>query len=85
MFDFNGNGLCDPDEVFGCMYRLPRTTTLSDYGRRQLQFGGLCGGRRAVWFDGNNDGVVGSGDLLQLLTGLETCTSSLRRSHPYPL
>ena len=20
MFDFNGNGLCDPDEVFGCMY-----------------------------------------------------------------
>ena len=20
LFDFNGNGLCDPDEVFGCMY-----------------------------------------------------------------
>ena len=78
MFDFNGNGLCDPDEVFGCMYPFaqnynPEATT--DDGSCQFPEG--CAEETAcgLVYDGNNDGVVGSGDLLQLLTEFgQTCT-----------
>ena len=79
MFDFNGNGLCDPDEVFGYVpvaqnYN-PEATT--DDGSCQFPEGcaeeTVCG----LVYDGNNDGVVGSGDLLQLLTEFgQTCTPS---------
>jgi hypothetical protein len=78
MFDFNGNGLCDPDEVFGCMYPFaqnynPEATT--DDGSCVFPEG--CAEETAcgLVYDGNNDGVVGSGDLLQLLTEFgQTCT-----------
>ena len=78
MFDFNGNGLCDPEEVFGCLYPFaqnynPEATT--DDGSCVFPEGcaeeTVCG----LVYDGNNDGVVGSGDLLQLLTEFgQTCT-----------
>lgn len=78
MFDFNGNGLCDPDEVFGCLYPFaqnynPEATT--DNGSCVFPEG--CAEETAcgLVYDGNNDGVVGSGDLLQLLTEFgQTCT-----------
>ena len=78
MFDFNGNGLCDPDEVFGCLYPFaqnynPQATT--DDGSCVFPEG--CAEETAcgLVYDGNNDGVVGSGDLLQLLTEFgQTCT-----------
>ena len=79
MFDFNGNGLCDPDEVFGCLYPFaqnynPEATT--DDGSCVFPEG--CAEETAcgLVYDGNNDGVVGSGDLLQLLTEFgQTCIS----------
>lgn len=79
MFDFNGNGLCDPDEVFGCLYPFaqnynPEATT--DNGSCVFPEG--CAEETAcgLVYDGNNDGVVGSGDLLQLLTEFgQTCIS----------
>ena len=78
MFDFNGNGLCDPDEVFGCMYPFaqnydPEATT--DDGSCQFPEGCAEETECGLVYDGNNDGVVGSGDLLQLLTEFgQTCT-----------
>ena len=79
MFDFNGNGLCDPDEVFGCLYPFaqnynPEATT--DDGSCVFPEGCAEETECGLVYDGNNDGVVGSGDLLQLLTEFgQTCIS----------
>ena len=78
MFDFNGNGLCDPDEVFGCLYPFAQNynhEATTDDGSCVFPEG--CAEETAcgLVYDGNNDGVVGSGDLLQLLTEFgQTCT-----------
>jgi uncharacterized protein (TIGR02145 family) len=78
MFDFNGNGLCDPDEILGCMYPFAQNynpeATMDD---GSCVFPEGCAEETAcgLVYDGNNDGVVGSGDLLQLLTEFgQTCT-----------
>ena len=65
--DYNSNGVCDSDEVFGCTYLLannfsPEAT--ADDGSCDLsgQASNACN------FDGNGDGIIGSADLLDFLT-----------------
>ena len=66
--DFNGNGVCDSDELFGCTY-----TSALNFDPFATMDDGTCVGFEGTnsgtcLFDGDGDGFVGSGDLLGLLS-----------------
>ena len=66
--DFNVNGICDSDEVFGCTY-----DSAENYDPEATSDDGTCigfegGNVSSCLFDGDGNGGVGSGDLLGLLS-----------------
>ena len=66
--DYNANGICDSDEVFGCTYN-----SAENYDPQATADDGTCIGFEGAsgsscLFDGDGDGGVGSGDLLGLLS-----------------
>ena len=63
--DFNNNGVCDDEEVFGCTYVLASNyspSATSDDGSCILEFSDTCP------TDVDNDGIVGVGDILTVLS-----------------
>ena len=76
--DFNMNGICDNAEVLGCTYEnainFDPFATIDD-GSCEDPSG--CEDPCGLAYDGDNDGLVGMGDFLGLLSNLETLASLL--------
>ena len=67
--DMNDNGVCDDDEIMGCTYPSAENynpLATDDDGSRLLT--GACQSTCGLQHDSDNDGLVGSSDLLTLLT-----------------
>lgn len=66
--DFNGNGVCDEDEVFGCTY--PSADNFNDAATSDDGTCSFSGGTGTLCeqADFNNDGTVEVGDLLSFLS-----------------
>ena len=67
--DGNANGICDVDEIVGCTYSFAENyNPLASFDDGSCTLPSSEDPECDFVYDGNNDGVVGSGDLLGLLT-----------------
>ena len=76
--DFNQNGICDDEEIPGCMYQespnYDPTATMDDGSCLDPN---SCDSPCPLVYEGDNDGIVGAGDLLGLLAEFgESCQSA---------
>ena len=76
--DFNQNGICDDEEIPGCMYEqspnYDPTATMDDGSCMDPND---CDSPCLLVYEADNDGIVGTGDLLGLLVEFgESCQSA---------